>query len=300
MTTWRMLWVLFVLTVVWGINWPIMKLGVSGLPAHPESYPPLTFRALSMWLGLPVLAAALKLMKIPLAAPRPTWRPIARLALTNMLVWHVIVILAVQALSSGRAAILGYSMPVFAALWGGLLFGDRLDRRQLLGVAAAGLGVVLLLTHEFGKLSGAPWAALAMLFAAAVWALGTHELRRSTIPLPLLTIAFWMTALTALTISLLALALEHGQWRWPPPHTAWAIAYNAVGVFGFAHAAWFFLARHLPPVASSISVMMIPVLGTFSGAVALGEPLHWQDFAAMVLMVAAIAAVLLRRARTDR
>jgi drug/metabolite transporter (DMT)-like permease len=299
MTTRRMLWVLLVLTIVWGINWPIMKLGVSGSPAHPESYPPLTFRALSMWLGLPVLAAALKLMKIPLAAPRATWRPIARLTLTNMMVWHVIVILSVQALSSGRTAILGYSMPIFAALWGGLLFGDRLDRRQMLGVAAAGLGVVLLLAHEFGKLGGAPWAALAMLFAAAVWALGTHELRRSTIPLPLLTIAFWMTALTAIAISLLALALEHERWRWPPPHTVWAIAYNAVAVFGFAHAAWFFLARHLPPVASSISVMLIPVLGTFSGAVALGEPLHWQDFAAVVLMAVAIAAVLIRRGRTD-
>jgi drug/metabolite transporter (DMT)-like permease len=73
-----------------------------------------------------------------------------------------------------------------------------------------------------------------------------------------------------------------------------AIAFNAVGVFGFAHAAWFYLARTMPPVASSISVMLIPVLGTFSGALFLGEALYWQDFAAMALMVVAIAAVLLR------
>ena len=72
----------------------------------------------------------------------------------------------------------------------------------------------------------------------------------------------------------------------------WAIAYNAVLVFGFAHAAWFFLARGLPPVASTLSVMFIPVLGVFAGALWLGEVLHWQDFAAMVLMVAAIASVL--------
>jgi drug/metabolite transporter (DMT)-like permease len=38
--------------------------------------------------------------------------------------------------------------------------------------------------------------------------------------------------------------------------------------------------------------MMIPVLGVFSGAVALGEVLHWQDWAAVVLMVSAIALVL--------
>jgi drug/metabolite transporter (DMT)-like permease len=298
MTTRRMLWVLVVLTIVWGINWPVMKIGVSGSAAHPGAYEPLTFRALSMWFGLPVLALALKLMGVPLAAPRATWKPIFRLALSNMLVWHVVVILAVQALSSGRAAILGYSMPIFAALWGGLLYGDRLGSRQALGVLAAGTGIVLLLAHEFSKLAGAPWAALAMLGAACLWAYGTHQLRRSTIELPLLTIAFWMTALTTLSMTVLATVFESSRWHAPPAHTAWAIAYNAVGVFGFAHAAWFFLARHLPPVASSISVMLIPVLGTFSGALWLGEPLHWQDFAAMVLMVVAIAAVLLRP-RTD-
>ena len=47
-----------------------------------------------------------------------------------------------------------------------------------------------------------------------------------------------------------------------PGTAAWAaIAYNAVLIFGFAHAAWFYLARGLPPVASTLSVMLIPVLG---------------------------------------
>jgi drug/metabolite transporter (DMT)-like permease len=65
--------------------------------------------------------------------------------------------------------------------------------------------------------------------------------------------------------------------------------------FGFAHAAWFYLARTMPPVASSISVMMIPVLGVFSGAVLLGETLVWQDWTAVVLMVLAIGLVVMKR-----
>lgn len=68
--------------------------------------------------------------------------------------------------------------------------------------------------------------------------------------------------------------------------------FNAVLVFGFAQAAWFYLARSLPPVASTLSVMLIPVLGVFSGAVGLGEVLHWQDWAAVGLMMLSIAAVL--------
>ena len=38
--------------------------------------------------------------------------------------------------------------------------------------------------------------------------------------------------------------------------------------------------------------MFIPVLGVFTGAIWLGEVLHWQDWAAVALMVVAIASVL--------
>jgi drug/metabolite transporter (DMT)-like permease len=296
----RQLAALVLLTLIWGLNWPVMKLGVSGTPAHPLAFPPLSFRALSMLFSLPVLAFALHRMKVPLALPRSQWWPSFQLALPNMIYWHVVVILAVRSLSSGRAAILGYSMPIFSALWGLLVFGERFSLRQAAGVAAAGLGIVLLLANEFNRLSGAPLAALAMISAAAVFAYGTHMLRRAKLTVPLLTLVFWMTAITAALLSAGALVFERRSWFAPPAAVNWAIAYNAIGVFGFAHAAWFSLARSLPPVASSISVMLIPVLGTFSGAWALDEALHWQDFAAMGLMVFAIAAVLVPRGGTGR
>ena len=70
-------------------------------------------------------------------------------------------------------------------------------------------------------------------------------------------------------------------------------------IFGFAHAAWFTW-RAATAVASTLSVMFIPVLGVFGGALWLGEVLHWQDWAAVVLMVVAIASVLYwPRARPD-
>ena len=55
----RQLLVLVLLTLTWGLNWPVMKFAVSGTPAAPAPYPPLSFRALSMLIGLPVLALVL-------------------------------------------------------------------------------------------------------------------------------------------------------------------------------------------------------------------------------------------------
>ena len=281
----RQLILLVLLTLVWGFNWPVMKLGIA-------DYPPLTFRALSIWLGVPVLGLALVVMKVPFFIPRERYRELFWLAFANMFVWHALIIVALKHLSSGRAAILGYTMPIFSALLGAWFFNAHLRTRNWLGVAAAGLGVSLLLWHELTYLGGQPLAVLCALIGAATWALGTHRLRNTSMQVATLTISFWMTLMTAIVMSLLGVLFERSQWK--PPGTAawWSIGYNAVLIYGFAHAAWFFLARSLPPIASTLSVMMIPILGVFSGAIGLGEVLHWQDWAAVVLMVLAIASVL--------
>jgi drug/metabolite transporter (DMT)-like permease len=265
---------LALITLFWGLNWPVMKLGVTG-------FPPLTFRAISILLGIPVLALGLVVLKVPFAIPRRHWRELALLTLTNMLVWHVCVILAVRQLSSGRAAILGYTMPIFSALIGAAVFGATLAPRAWLGVGAAALGVVLLLWHEFTGLAGHPAGVVLVIFAASVWALGTQLLRRTRIDVPTLTISFWMVTVTGIVMTVLAATFERSQWQALPAPTVWAILYNAVLIFGYAHAAWF-----------TLSVMFIPVLGVFSGALWLGEVLHWQDWTAVVLMVVAIASVL--------
>jgi len=277
--------VLALLTLTWGVNWPVMKLGVT-------DFPPLTFRALSMWLGIPVLAIGLLVLKVPFRVPREHWRELFWLSVTNMIVWHFCIILAVRTLSSGRAAILGYTMPIFSAVIGALFFSTALNRRGWVGVSAAALGVMLLLWHELSQLSGRPVGVVLALVAAATWALGTQQLRRTHIGVPALAISFWMTVLTAIVLAVVAIAFEMPQWRVPNEASTWAILYNAVLIFGFAHAAWTYLARGLPPVASTLSVMLIPVLGVFTGALWLNEKLHWQDGAAVMLMMVAIASVL--------
>jgi drug/metabolite transporter (DMT)-like permease len=279
-------WVLLaLLTLVWGLNWPVLKLGVTG-------FPPLTFRMLCLLIGTPVLGLGLWVMKVPFRIPRQYWRELLVLAIFNMFIWHALIILAVQYLTSGRSAILGYTMPIFSALIGALIFHNQLSKRAWGGVFAAALGVVLLLWHELANLSGKPVGVVLALVAASTWALGTQMLRRTSIPLPTLTLSFWMTAMTTLVIAVLAFVFEFDRWQ-EPTATHWAaIVFNAILVFGFAHAAWFYLARVLPPVASTLSVMMIPILGVFSGAWALNEILHWQDWAAMGLMVVSIASVL--------
>lgn len=283
----RELLLLALMTLCWGLNWPIMKFGV-------QDFPPISFRALAMVGGLPVLWLFARAQRVPLSVPREHWRELFVLAMTNMVIWYVLAMYGVKMLSSGRAAILGYTMPIWVALIGLVVFGERPSRRLGAGVLAAAVGVALLLSSEFTAITGRPLGTVCMLAAASVWALGTHLMRRRRQRTHVLAITFWSLVISTVFCGAISLAFEHGQWRRWPDALEWsAIAYNSVVVMGVAQVIWFRLASILPPLASGLSVMLIPVIGLFSGMAMLGESPHWQDYAALACILAAIASVLL-------
>ena len=276
---------LALLILSWGVNWPVMKLGV-------REFPPLTFRTLSMIGGLIVIGLAARAQRESLRIPVGEALTIVKLAVPNMLVWHMLIILGVKLLSSGRAAILGYTMPVWAVLSGLVFFGDRISGHALLGIVLAMAGAALLLSSEFANISGQPLGTLLALLAAASWGFGTVLMKRTKLDMPTISLTFWMLALTTAVMCALSLLFEREQWRMPGTVEWAAIIYNAAIIFGFAHVVWFRLARLLPPVMSSLSVMFIPVVGTFSGAWMLDETPHWQDYTAMLLILGAMSTVL--------
>ncbi len=283
----RDLVLLALLTISWGVNWPVMKIGVGDLP-------PMAFRTLSMLGGLPVLWLIVRVSGQSLYVA-PEARPEAlKLAFFNMVLWFVFAMYGVKLLTSGRAAILGYTMPVWTALIGIAVFGEHPGRRLWIGVAAAAVGVLLLLSSEFSAISGSPAGTLMMLTAAIAWGYGTQLMRRRKAAIGVLVLTFWSLVMSAIVCGTLALLFEVREIVRMPGWPAWAaIGYNAVVIFGFSQVMWFRLATILPPVASGLSVMLIPVIGVFSGMAMLGEEPHWQDYAALVCILVAMATVLL-------
>ena len=149
---------LALLTLSWGFNWPIMKIGV-------QDFPPLTFRTLGMLGGLIAIWLAARMQRASLAIPKGEVMTVIKLAIPNMLLWHALIICGIRLLSSGRAAILGYTMPVWAMLAGLVFFGERISRASLIGIALAFTGALLLLSSEFSKLSGQPLGTVLALLA---------------------------------------------------------------------------------------------------------------------------------------
>jgi len=287
----RTLVALVLLTLFWGMNWPIMKLSLREMS-------PLYFRALTVTGGLLLLLAWFRSRGVSLKIPREQYGRVALLALPNIVGWYSFSIFGVQALASGRAAILGFTMPIWTVLFGVLFFRERMSPRLWIATGCAALAVLLLLWHELGHLSGRPTGMLWMLAAAASWAIGTLLLKRLPMAISTEALTVGMLICAAPLLWLLALANEPLPGFDFSPQMWVAMIYGVVIACAAAQLLWFSIARSLPPVASALSVMMIPVIGLGSAMPITGEQPHAQDLAAVVLIIAALSAALLpKRAR---
>ena len=286
MLTRQQFWALLALTLMWGVNWTMMKLSL-------QETTPLMFRASTMLLGASWLFFYVARKGERMWPTKHEWSAIALLALPNVLGWHTLSIFGVHELASGRAAILGFTMPIFTVLLGAAFFGERITPRVRLAVVCAGIAIGLLLWHELARLSGRPAGIAWMLSAAFCWALGTLMFRRSKLTLSPLVVTVWMLLLGSVAVSALALALE----PLPQPQNfslpMWiSLAYGVVINYGFAQLIWFGMARSLPPATSAMSIMAIPLVGTLSATIIVGETPHWRDWLAMGFVMLAIASVL--------
>jgi drug/metabolite transporter (DMT)-like permease len=192
---------LVALTIMWGVNWPMMKLSLRELS-------PLYFRAITMTLGASWLFVFFRLKGIRMWPEGAEWRTVATLALPNMLGWHTISIFGLKELSSGRASILGFTMPIWTVLLGAAFFGQKLNRRVVWATLAVSVAIALLMANELQTLAGRPLGVLWMELAALSWALGTLMMRRAVIKLPTEALVVWMMLLTCGCVWVLAVVFE--------------------------------------------------------------------------------------------
>ena len=286
-------WVLASLTLAWGFNWTAMKTALSEVP-------PWTFRSLCLGLGAAVLFSALRAGGQRLVLPTGQWGRLWLLAILNITSWNMLVAFGVGMIESGRAAILAYTMPVWAVPLSVWLLGERITRRKLVGLGLGLGGLVLLLGESLFSLGAAPVGSLLVLGAAVSWALGTVLQKRIPINLPVGPYTAWIMLLGGTPIFIGALLFEDFSDLREVSVIAWlGTAYNIVIAFAFAHWAWIKIATSVPVSVFSISMLLIPVVGVVSGMLFLGERPTAAEYAALALVLAALLTVL-RSARVAR
>ena len=286
-----------VLSLTWGCNWPVLKLGVTELA-------PLTFRASTLgFSGLGLLLVSL-LTGETIRIERKLWSRLVALSLVNITGWSALIVYGVQLLPAGRSAILSYTMPIWGVLFSLWLLHEPLSRRKLLGLALGVGGMSVLLGEDIVNLRRAPVGSLLVIGAAIAWGFGTVLLRRWALPVPQTTLTGWMMLIGWIPIAIAAPIVDPHAWSSlaTMSGTAWfAVLYNIFISGSVANWAWFRMARTMPVVVSSLSSLPVPVVGVISGMIFLDERPGASEFVALAMVIASLAAVMLparRRAIT--
>lgn len=283
------------LSLFWGMNWPFMKIVLDEMAIWP-------FRSLCLLVGgggMLILAGA---GRHSLRIPTAELRPLLLCTVFNIVGWHLFSGYGVSLMPAGRASIIAFTMPLWAAFFARFVLGEPLTGPKVLGLLLGLAGLAVLIGPDLQSVGAAPLGALCMLGAALSWATGTVLMKRFAWTMPVITLAGWQLMIGSIPITLGALLFE----RYPAPgdfSTAGLLALAYVLVFPmiFCHWAWFKIVRLFPAAIAAMGTLAIPIVGVFSSAIVLGEPVGWRELGALGLVCSALVSVLvlpaLRRAR---
>ena len=284
------LFMVLIVTVSWGLNYPVMKFVVN-------SYPPSAFRAFTFLIGCMAIGAYVRFKGISIGVPRHEIRPLFKLSLFklsmfNMVGWHLPMIYGVSMLNSGRAAIIGYTMPVWALLASAVLYREKITITALLGIALAMSAALLLAWGSAGEWGNHPLGIAVMLVAAITWGTGNAMMKNSKLSISGITLTFWALFIAFFFFLAITIIFERDLWEWPTLMQWLAILYGGVITFAVSYVAWFHVARKLSAVSSGLSIMLVPVFGVTGGALILGEAVTLPDIIALVLILLSMLVVL--------
>ena len=277
------------LGLCWGLNWPAVKLALGEIP-------PWTLRSFAFWLATAILFGVLLAMGRSLAVPRRHWIRLAVVGTLSIAGYNIFSAFAQLTATTSRAAVLSYTMPIWAVIFARIVLGEAFDRRRVIGLAlgAAGLtalGWPLLMS---GQLSIGLFYAV---MSGVVWAAGSVILKRWPIAASALVITAWQMGFAALVMTVGMLAFEGLPTRLPGlPSTYVGLAYNVLIGQALATTLWFTILGLMPAGTAAIGSLLVPAIGVVGATIILGERPTPPDWIGLVFIVAAAAVVLVRRA----
>ena len=263
--------------------------------------PPLWFgfaRILSASIFLFLVLAAIGQLRMPGRQDVPI---IIALGMFMMGVFISLSHMGMVSVGSGRAALLGYSTPLWVTPFAVLFLGERLGPAKAAGLAVGLAGLAVL----FNPL-GFDWsdadvvAGNAMLMGAAfTWSGCILYLRTRTYRLTTLQLAPWQLLVAAATILAAALALEGGRSiEWTGENI---VLIALIGPLGTSVTFWALTStmRYLPAITASIGFLGVPVGITVSSALLFGETLTPTHLAGLAVITLGVGLVTLGEARAE-
>ena len=267
--------------VVWGLNFPATALAL-------EHFPPLFMVALRF-----TLLAVPTLIFVP--RPQVPLRWLVGVGLGIGLLQFAFLYLGMAAgMPSGLASLVLQASAPFTVLLAGIFLGERISRRQALGLAIAVGGLAAIAVHRAQVAALLP--VVLTLCGALGWAIGNVCNRQARAPKPL-HLTLWMSVVPPLPMLALSLVVEG-------PHaigtslassvtraalpSVLGLLYIVVVATCLGYGIWTTLmSRHPSSVVAPFS-MLVPVVGVLSSWLVFGETIDAVEAAAGAIVIGGV------------
>ena len=279
------------LCAIWGSTWLAIKLGLRDLP-------PLTFAGIRFAAAAPVLfgIAALRGARLPRAAR--DWRLLAYTGLLTITVNYALVFWGEQYISSGLAAVLSATVPLFGLpLAHRYLASEPLNRWRVAGVLLGVIGVAIVCSGQLGI--GGPlafWASLGIIFAALATAHAGVLIKAGGTHMDPSVLAGVQMAGGCIPLLVAGVLFEGNplDFSWTP--MAWAaLGYLTILGSVIAFLMYYWLIRHTEVTWVLMIPLVTPLVAVAFGVLFAGEAVGWHTALGGAAIIGGVALAVLRQ-----
>ena len=273
---------LFILTVIWGYNWVVMKSALAYAGAFQ-------FAALRTVIGAFCLFAVLLILRKPLRVKEiPTLILLGVLqtsGFTGVLIW------ALVEGGAGKTAVLTYTMPFWVMVLAWPLLGEKLKGLQWPAAALSTMGMLFILDPL--HLGADKFSMFLAVLSGVFWALSVivaKKLHQRTPDLDLLALTAWQMLFGSIPIVVVALLIPAPAIQWTP-YFIGAVIFNSVFCNALAWLLWLYALQRLSAGVASMSSMLAPVIGVLAAWLQLHEVPNKTEFIGMTLIAASLLII---------
>jgi drug/metabolite transporter (DMT)-like permease len=285
----RLVWL--VLCIIWGSTWLFIKVGL-------EDLPPFLFAGIRFVIASTILFVIIKARRNLLPRTKADWRLLGVTGILSFTFNYGLVFWGEQYISSGLAALLQATIPVFGLVFAHFyLPSEQMTPLKIFGVLLGVAGVGVIFSDQLavsGRNALAGCAGLVIGSACAAYANVLVKARGSKLNPAIL--AFGQMVFGLIPLLIIGIAFEGNpfEFEWTGMAVV-SLFYLAIVGTVVAFLLYYWLVQHMDVTKTMLIALVTPIIAVLLGLFVLDEQLNWRTVAGGAMIISGIGLLAWRR-----
>lgn len=287
----RVVWL--ILCGIWGSTWLFIKIGLKDLP-------PLTFAGARFVIAALILVLLVMARRARWPRTRGEWFLIAISGLLQFTLNYGLVFWGEQYISSGLAAVLQSTFPLFGLVFAHLyLPTERITGLKVAGVLLGILGVIVIFSDQLSMAgSMALLGSVALVLSAVCGSYSNVLVKAYGVKIDPMVLAAGQMACGFVPLLMVGIPIEGSplNFHWTTMAVI-SLLYLVIVGSVVAFALYYWLVRNMDVTNTMLIALVTPVVAVILGMIVLDETLNWRMVAGSACIISGLALIVLRKGR---